>query len=132
VELSPGIFATIIVVAIAIIVLIRWTRRQEGAAPVDARVAPTKTDRMAARNIRPSDSLVSLLLERASEETGLRVIDDVLASKRIMEAAAQARDELRTSDSATISLPFLTADAQGPKHFEVRIVRKPDSSLELQ
>ena len=132
VELTPGIFITIAVVVIASIILIRWTRRREAAAPPDVRVAPARTGTMAASNDRASDSLVRLLLERASEETGVRMIDDALARQRIEQAAAQAMDDLHTHDSATISLPFLTADARGPKHFEVRVQRRPDSTFELQ
>jgi molecular chaperone DnaK len=60
------------------------------------------------------------------------VADDALARERIAQAAVKAMEELRTDGSATVSLPFLTADAQGPRHFSVRVKRNPDSSFEAQ
>jgi hypothetical protein len=133
VELTPGVVIVVAVVAVAVsFVLIRWGRRHEAPAPVDVRATPARSNTMASREERDGDPLVDWLLERAFEQTGIRVSDDPLARQRIAQAALQAMDELRTGGSATVSLPFLTADAQGPKHFNVRFKRNPDSTFETQ
>jgi molecular chaperone DnaK len=87
---------------------------------------------MEAREERESHPLVQWLLDRASEQIGARVSDDPLARERIVQAAVKAMEDLRAGGSATISLPFLTADAQGPRHFDVRFKRNLDSTFELQ
>ena len=69
---------------------------------------------------------------RPFEQTGVNVADDALARERIVQAAVKATEDLRTGGSATISFPFLTADARGPKHFSVRFKRTRDSTFELQ
>ena len=134
VELTPGILIVVVAVAIAVsIVLVRWMRRHEAAPPLDApRSSPVGSPAVPATAERDSQSLVRWLLDRASEETGVRVADDPLAHQRIVEAAARAMEDLRTHGSATVSVPFLVADARGPKHFDVRVKRNPDSTFELQ
>jgi hypothetical protein len=132
VELTPGVVILVAVVAVGSFVLIRWARRHEAAPPVEAPNAPVRSSTIAAREARESQPLVNWLLDRAFEQTGVRVADDALARERIVQAAVQAVEDLRTGEPATISLPYLTADAQGPKHFNVRIKRNPDSTFELQ
>jgi hypothetical protein len=132
VELTPGVIILAVVAVVVIFVLVRWRFRHEAAAPVDAPHTPSRTSTMAAREERESHPLVNWLLERAFEQTGVKVADDPLARKRIAEAAVSATEDLRNGGSATISLPFLTADARGPKHFNVRFKRKQDSTFELE
>ena len=131
--LTPGIVIVIAAVAIAMsIVLIRWVRRHEAPPPIDSPLStPVRTAAIATAE-RESQSLVNWLLDHASEQTGVRVADDPLAHKRIVEAAVKAMEDLRNHGSATVSLPFLTADARGPKHFAVRVKRNLDTTLELQ
>jgi hypothetical protein len=64
------------------------------------------------------------LLTQAFEQTGVRVADEPLAYQRISEAAQKAMRDLKTQEAVSISLPFLTADASGPKHFETRLTRE--------
>lgn len=130
-ELTSGVVIVLAVVAVVTFVLIRWARRHEAAPPVDAPHARVRSNTMAARDERESP-LVHWLLDRASEQAGFSVADDPLARQRIEQAAVKAMEDLRTGGSATISLPFLSADAQGPKHFDVRFKRNPDSTFELQ
>ncbi len=131
-ELTPGLVVIIAVVAVVGFVLIRWGFRHEAAAPVDAPGTPVRNKMAAPREERESHVLVTWLLDRASEQTGISVADDPLARERIVKAALKATEDLRAHGSATISLPFLTADAQGPKHFNVEIKRNLDSTFELQ
>lgn len=132
-ELTPGVVILVAVAAVALsLILIRWGRRGEAVAPVDAPVAPVGNNRMAGRASLENDMLMDWLLDRAFEQTGVRVADDALARERMAQAAVSAMEELRAAGSATVSLPFITADARGPKHFEVRFKRNPDSTFELQ
>jgi molecular chaperone DnaK len=73
---------------------------------------------------REARALINWLLTQAFEQTGVRVADEPLAYQRIVEAAHKAMQELKTRDGVVISLPFLTADANGPKHFEIRVTRE--------
>lgn len=130
-ELTSGVIIFAVVAAVVIFVLVRLGFRHEAAAPVDAPHTPARRSTMEAREERESHPLVNWLLDRAFEQTGIKVAGDALARKRIVEAAANATEELRNGGSATISLPFLTADARGPKHFNVRFKRTQDSTFEL-
>jgi hypothetical protein len=128
-ELTPGVVIAVAVVVVVGFVAVRWSRRHEAAAPVETRAAPAQRRAFAASD---ESSLVTLLLERAHEDTGVKVADDALARQRITEAAGKAIEELRARGSATISLPFITADASGPKHFSAEVKRNPDSTFVLQ
>lgn len=131
-DLTPGVIAVVVVIVALGLVLLRWTRRHEAAAPIDAPATPVRSSAMAATADGANHALVNWLLDRASEQTGTKVADDPLARQRIVEAAAKATEELRTHGSATVNLPFLTADASGPKHFSVAFKRNPGSTFELQ
>jgi molecular chaperone DnaK len=78
---------------------------------------------------RELQAVVSWLLSQAFEQTGVKVADDKIAYQRIVEAAQKALEQLKTQETATISLPFLTADAAGPKHFETRLTREAIQEL---
>ena len=131
-ELTPGVVVIVAVVAVVSFALIRWGRRNEAPPHVEAPETPVRSNAMAAREERASHSLLNWLLDRAFEQTGVRVADDALARERIAQAAVKAMDDLRAGRAATISLPFLTADAQGPKHFNIQVKRNPDSTFEVQ
>ncbi len=95
-------------------------------APVPARKLPATAD----SDERQLKAVTNWLLTQAFEQTGIRVADEPLAYQRIAEAAQKAMHDLKTQDSVSISLPFLTADAAGPKHFETRLTREVVSELE--
>ena len=57
------------------------------------------------------------------EEHGIELRDDDMALQRLREAAERAKHELSTQPETEISLPFITSDASGPKHLEVRLTR---------
>ncbi|HVG24785.1 MAG TPA: hypothetical protein VND45_11570 [Thermoanaerobaculia bacterium] len=124
-ELTPTVVIAIAVIATLAFVLIRRARRAEAAAPVNAPRAPLGTT-------SESGPLNEWLLDRAFEQTGFRVADDPLARQRVQAAAVKAMDELRTHGFAEISLPFLIADATGPKHFNVRFKRTAGANFEVQ
>jgi molecular chaperone DnaK len=67
--------------------------------------------------------IVNHFVEQFKKETGIDVKDDKAAMQRLKEEAEKAKKELSTTEVADINLPFLTADAEGPKHFEYKLTR---------
>ena len=69
------------------------------------------------------DRIIALLVEEFKKENGIDLSQDKLAKQRLKEAAEKAKIELSTLTQTTISLPFITADATGPKHLEYTLTR---------
>jgi molecular chaperone DnaK len=67
--------------------------------------------------------IVNHFVEQFKKESGIDVKDDKAAMQRLKEEAEKAKKELSTTETADINLPFLTADADGPKHFEYKLTR---------
>ena len=67
--------------------------------------------------------IVNHFVEQFKKESGIDVKDDKAAMQRLKEEAEKAKKELSTTEVADINLPFLTADADGPKHFEYKLTR---------
>ncbi|MBR6779269.1 MAG: molecular chaperone DnaK [Clostridia bacterium] len=67
--------------------------------------------------------IIDLLVEEFKKENGIDLSQDKLAKQRLKEAAEKAKIELSTLTQTTISLPFITADATGPKHLEYTLTR---------
>lgn len=63
------------------------------------------------------------LVSQAFEQTGVSVANDKVAYQRIVDAAHKAIEDLRTAESVTIALPYLTADENGPLHVEISLSR---------
>ena len=121
----PVILTLAIIVAVAAYALATYLNRRSGT-PAAPRPLRAQTPRLLGRvpEEREAQVLVNWLLTQAFEQTGIRVADDKVAYQRIVEAAQKAVQDLKTKDTVTISLPFLTADASGPKHFEIRLTRE--------
>lgn len=114
------LLVAVVVIAIAF-VLGAYLRRREG---VGAPRVPSAIPRLFGSSAdREEQAVVNWLLSQAFEQTGVRVAEDKMAYQRIVEAAKKALQELKSQTAVTISLPFLTADANGPKHFEIRLTR---------
>jgi hypothetical protein len=64
------------------------------------------------------------LCDQACAQTGTDLRQDPIALSRIAEAAAQARDEIDKRGEYEISLPYISADAQGPKNFTLKVTRE--------
>ena len=64
-----------------------------------------------------------LVEEFKSQNAGMDLSKDKLALQRLKEAAEKAKIDLSATPKTTISLPFITADANGPKHLEVELTR---------
>jgi molecular chaperone DnaK len=67
--------------------------------------------------------IVNHFVEQFKKESGIEVKDDKAAMQRLKEEAEKAKKELSSTEVADINLPFLTADAEGPKHFEYKLTR---------
>lgn len=67
--------------------------------------------------------IVNHFVEQFKKESGIDIKDDKAAMQRLKEEAEKAKKELSTTEVADINLPFLTADADGPKHFEYKLTR---------
>ena len=67
--------------------------------------------------------IVNHFVDEFKKESGINIKDDKAAMQRLKEEAEKAKKELSTTEVADINLPFLTADADGPKHFEYKLTR---------
>ena len=67
--------------------------------------------------------LVDYLAEEFKKEQGIDLRTDKMALQRLKEAAEKAKIELSSSSQTEINLPFITADASGPKHLQLKLTR---------
>jgi molecular chaperone DnaK len=68
-------------------------------------------------------SIVEYLLKEFRANEGIDLSKDKVAMQRLTEAAEKAKIELSTVTETEINLPFLTADSEGPKHFNIKLTR---------
>ncbi len=68
-------------------------------------------------------TVMEWLLAEFKKDTGMDVANDKMVIQRLKDAAEQAKIELSTVPETTINLPFLTADATGPKHLQKQLTR---------
>lgn len=73
--------------------------------------------------------LVSFLADEFKKENGIDLRSDKLALQRLKEAAEKAKIELSSSQQTEVNLPFITADASGPKHLTMKLTRAKLESL---
>ncbi|MDN3511557.1 MAG: molecular chaperone DnaK [Candidatus Jettenia sp. CY-1] len=69
------------------------------------------------------NTIVEYLVDEFKKEYGIDIKNDKMAMQRLREAAEKAKIELSTTLTTDINLPFLTADASGPKHFTHTLTR---------
>jgi molecular chaperone DnaK len=73
--------------------------------------------------------IIDFLAEEFNKENGVDLTKDMLAKQRLKEAAEKAKIELSSSSQTEINLPYITADASGPKHLVVKLTRAKLESL---
>ncbi len=73
--------------------------------------------------------LIEFLAEEFKSENGIDLHNDPLALQRLKEAAEKAKIELSSSQQTEVNLPYITADATGPKHLVVKLTRSKLESL---
>ncbi len=73
--------------------------------------------------------VIEYLVEEFKKESGIDLRKDMLALQRLKDAAEKAKIELSSSQQTEINLPYITADASGPKHLAIKITRAKLESL---
>ncbi len=73
--------------------------------------------------------IIDYIIEEFKKEQGVDLKKDVLALQRLKEAAEKAKIELSSGQQTEINLPYITADATGPKHLAIKITRAKFESL---
>lgn len=73
--------------------------------------------------------LINYLVEEFKKEQGFNLKNDPLAMQRLKEAAEKAKIELSSTQQTDVNLPYITADATGPKHMNIKVTRAKLESL---
>jgi molecular chaperone DnaK len=73
--------------------------------------------------------LIGFFAEEFKKDSGIDLREDKMALQRLKEAAEKAKHELSSSSETDVNLPFITADASGPKHLNIKITRAKFESL---
>ncbi|MBL1378263.1 molecular chaperone DnaK [Zobellella iuensis] len=73
--------------------------------------------------------LITYLVEEFKREQGFDLRNDMLALQRLKEAAEKAKCELSSAQQTEVNLPYITADATGPKHLNIKVTRAKLESL---
>src|SRR6201994_861300 len=73
--------------------------------------------------------LVNYLADESKKESGIDLRSDRLALQRLKDAAEKAKIELSSAQQTEVNLPFITADASGPKHLTIKITRSKLEAL---
>ena len=73
--------------------------------------------------------IIDFIIAEFKKESGVDLTKDVLALQRLKEAAEKAKIELSNSTQTDINLPYITADASGPKHLNIKLTRAKLESL---
>lgn len=75
------------------------------------------------------ERIMKYLAEEFKKENGIDLMNDKIAVQRLKEAAEKAKIELSSTTQTHINLPFITADANGPKHLDVTLTRAKFNEL---
>ncbi len=73
--------------------------------------------------------VIEFLVEEFKKESGIDLKKDMLALQRLKDAAEKAKIELSSAQQTEVNLPYITADASGPKHLAIKITRAKLESL---
>lgn len=73
--------------------------------------------------------LINYLVEEFKKEQGIDLRNDPLAMQRLKESAEKAKIELSSASQTEVNLPYITADATGPKHLNIKVTRAKLESL---
>ena len=73
--------------------------------------------------------LINYLVAEFKKDQGMDLTNDPLAMQRLKEAAEKAKCELSSAQQTDVNLPYITADASGPKHMNIKVTRAKLESL---
>ena len=74
-------------------------------------------------------ALMNYLIDEFKKDSGIDLHNDTLALQRLREAAEKAKIELSSAQQTDVNLPYITADASGPKHLNIKVTRAKFESL---
>ncbi|MDA0911111.1 MAG: molecular chaperone DnaK [Proteobacteria bacterium] len=74
-------------------------------------------------------ALMNYLIDEFKKDSGIDLHNDTLALQRLREAAEKAKIELSSAQQTDVNLPYITADATGPKHLNIKVTRAKFESL---
>lgn len=75
--------------------------------------------------------MINYLVDEFKKDQGIDLRNDPLAMQRLKEAAEKAKIELSSAQQTDVNLPYITADASGPKHMNIKVTRaKLESPVE--
>lgn len=69
------------------------------------------------------NAILNYLMSEFKKESGVDISKDTLALQRLREASERAKIELSSSVQTDVNLPYITADASGPKHLNIKLTR---------
>lgn len=75
------------------------------------------------------ETIINWLTSEFKKESGIDLANDKMAYQRLKDAAEKAKKELSSTMETTVSLPFITMDATGPKHLEMKLTRAKFNDL---
>ena len=75
------------------------------------------------------DVLINFVADQFKKDNGVDLRDDTMALQRLQEACEKAKKELSSAQQTDINLPFITADASGPKHLQMNVTRSKFEEL---
>jgi len=75
------------------------------------------------------NEIINFLVSEFNKDNGIDITNDKIALQRLKEAAEKAKVELSTSGQTDINLPYITADATGPKHLNLKITQSKFESM---
>ena len=73
--------------------------------------------------------LMDFLVSEFEKDTGINLKNDTMALQRLKESAEKAKIELSSAEQTDVNLPYITADASGPKHLNVKLTRAKFESI---
>ena len=73
--------------------------------------------------------LINYVADEFKKENGVDLRTDTMALQRLQEACEKAKKELSSAQASDINLPFITADASGPKHLQMNVTRSKFEEL---
>ncbi len=73
--------------------------------------------------------IINFLVDEFKKDQGVDLTKDAMALQRLKEAAEKAKIELSSSEQTEVNLPYITADASGPKHLNIKVTRAKLESL---
>ncbi len=77
-------------------------------------------------------TLINHLIEEFKKDQGIDLKEDKAAMQRLKESAEKAKIELSTTNETSVNIPFITADASGPKHLDITLTRADFEKLVLE